>query len=496
MHLLKIKSLQSLSLIPWLALFISLPWLVHFLVTPYQSGWDESYQIAAAINLINGDGLTTLELINSETQNVYLYKWPPLYSFLLVPFLLIGLGVSTSSKIITVIFVFIGFYGWLKFAKSWIKAPILQLLAMILMMRSLSYFLLASETDYIIYSIFPFFLLNLHQIAFKPSITRKMLFSTAALLVFFISLKYSALSLIPATAITLVFFYHKKLELLVKHGFIILFPPSLIYLIITFVNKHFAATTTFVANQPYDYSFLYNLEFFKAALSKPIYNLFFSHIPVLGALTQQKNTLLIISTFFLIAFAIWLFKARYKSTEPSHKSLIILLIFSMSILGFFAGMTGKMMQNLPYDSFWFPLKEARYYLFLAPWILIIAISQLSKIATHKAAVLTVIVIGLYSFIGVANLSKNRNNNVQREAIEALSALDPEAGVILYSDTEFFARLQSYYSKTVWFKGGYDEFTLLKEKGVISNDALFVTNHRTNTPTKSIQVKTEHLIFVQ
>ena len=154
------------------------------------------------------------------------------------------------------------------------------------------------------------------------------------------------------------------------------------------------------------------------------------------------------------------------------------------------------MQNLPYDSFWFPLKEARYYLFLAPWILIIAISQLSKIATHKAAVLTVIVIGLYSFIGVANLSKNRNNNVQREAIEALSALDPEAGVILYSDTEFFARLQSYYSKTVWFKGGYDEFTLLKEKGVISNDALFVTNHRTNTPTKSIQVKTEHLIFVQ
>src|SRR5690606_21362056 len=137
MHLQKIKSLQSLSLIPWLALFISLPWLVHFLVTPYQSGWDESYQIAAAINLINGDGLTTLELINSETQNVYLYKWPPLYSFLLVPFLLIGLGVSTSSKIITVIFVFIGFYGWLKFAKSWIKAPILQLLAMILMMRSL-----------------------------------------------------------------------------------------------------------------------------------------------------------------------------------------------------------------------------------------------------------------------------------------------------------------------------------------------------------------------
>jgi hypothetical protein len=96
---------------------------------------DKSMQVAAAINIIKGKGYT-LPIVNADDFNVIhfvrLNEWPPLYSYLIVPFLKItNMNIDTSCYILEVISITIFLAFFWRILKQIGFSPIVQFILLI-----------------------------------------------------------------------------------------------------------------------------------------------------------------------------------------------------------------------------------------------------------------------------------------------------------------------------------------------------------------------------
>src|SRR5262245_19744651 len=88
-------------------------------VAPFEVGKDQSSQLEAAQNLVQGRGLTTTNDvapasfdITVDPQPRYLTWWPPGFSLILAAFLDLGFSLLLSLKLIYTATTLVGWIGW------------------------------------------------------------------------------------------------------------------------------------------------------------------------------------------------------------------------------------------------------------------------------------------------------------------------------------------------------------------------------------------------
>lgn len=101
------------------------------ILAPFEVGKDQSVQLEAAQRLADGLGLTTTNQANSPFFDIsespvpgYLSQWPPGFSIIVAGFLLTGLPLLASLKIIYGVTTLVGWLGWATLASYLTSAPI------------------------------------------------------------------------------------------------------------------------------------------------------------------------------------------------------------------------------------------------------------------------------------------------------------------------------------------------------------------------------------
>ena len=100
-------------------------------VAPFEVGKDQSSQLEAAQNLVQGRGLTTTNDvppasfdITVDPQPRYLTWWPPGFSIILAAFLELGLSLLLSLKLIYAATTLLGWIGWGIILSQFVKEPL------------------------------------------------------------------------------------------------------------------------------------------------------------------------------------------------------------------------------------------------------------------------------------------------------------------------------------------------------------------------------------
>lgn len=100
-------------------------------LAPFEVGKDQSVQLETAQRLANGLGLTTTNQANSPFFDIsespapgYLSQWPPGFSIVIAGFLLTGLPLVASLKIVYGVTTLLGWLGWANIASYLTSEPI------------------------------------------------------------------------------------------------------------------------------------------------------------------------------------------------------------------------------------------------------------------------------------------------------------------------------------------------------------------------------------
>lgn len=101
------------------------------ILAPFEVGKDQSVQLEAAQRLVHGLGLTTTNQANSPFFDIsesptpgYLSQWPPGFSIIVGGFLLTGLPLVVSLKIVYGVATLLGWLGWANIASYLTSEPI------------------------------------------------------------------------------------------------------------------------------------------------------------------------------------------------------------------------------------------------------------------------------------------------------------------------------------------------------------------------------------
>lgn len=92
--------------------------IIARLLAPFYVGWDQGAQLEAAYRLVDGLGLTStyfgthVNNINIPPTPEHLTSWPPLFSLLAAIFLVVGIPLILSLKIIYTLTTILGWVGW------------------------------------------------------------------------------------------------------------------------------------------------------------------------------------------------------------------------------------------------------------------------------------------------------------------------------------------------------------------------------------------------
>src|ERR1051325_1107350 len=93
------------------------------ILAPFEVGKDQGVQIEAAQHLADGQGLTTLYFSSPNSYDLaqspapqYLTWWPPAFSLVLAGFLVVGVPLLISLKLIYSLATLLGWFGWASIA--------------------------------------------------------------------------------------------------------------------------------------------------------------------------------------------------------------------------------------------------------------------------------------------------------------------------------------------------------------------------------------------
>ena len=146
------------SCIP-LALLVALPWIVFLALDVYVPGYDETFQVEAAVRLSQGLGYTASRLYPldlSVPYFSYLIGWPVGYSQVLNWMLQAGVPVGVAPKLVKLVALFVAVVAWTKFSATYLRSRVGQsvfaaFMGLFLVICS------SSAPDLIVLALFPVF---------------------------------------------------------------------------------------------------------------------------------------------------------------------------------------------------------------------------------------------------------------------------------------------------------------------------------------------------
>ncbi|HET9530558.1 MAG TPA: hypothetical protein VFQ92_09420 [Blastocatellia bacterium] len=219
-------------------------------LSPFEIGTDQAVQLEAARRLADGLGLTTTNDAIHGSLDIsvapaprYLTQWPPAFSILVAGFLLTGLPLLVSLKIIYIVTTLVGWIGWASIASRLVSEPIrirttaLNVHYLLAAMLPIFTTPLWRGTDIFLWAGVPFFVLLL----FKPLQQDRsfMPFIFAGLLFGFLCAMRYASAFLGLAAVFIIFQVgYPRIKLMLKRLFFFSLPSLIVVLpLIAYLKK-------------------------------------------------------------------------------------------------------------------------------------------------------------------------------------------------------------------------------------------------------------------
>jgi len=398
-------------LVAW---FLILPFLYYlYAIKPYVPGTDETYQIEAAIRILNGFGNTfswtldnDLSISNFSFQNA----WPIGYSSLLASLLYIGLPLQNALKLLKISILLISIFTWLRLSDYYIKNIWFKIIfsgfASVYIVKYSS-----SVTDMVIVlflSIFSILLLvrNNYDTSNQLSVLPDIMISPimiGLLIGIMILFKFSGIFLAATCAFWILFMINSTRKNSISNLIKYLIPVILFIAFTLSFQQHQNNIAYAIENS----EFIINNLFFYDGWLYDFFNVVFQSTylePLMGQIipATSENFLMVVTYMKLIFFISYftILFLLYIQGEKFQK-LSLWIITNYLILTMFL----KVVSNLFFEdvSLWLPIKESRYYwplfLFFPMTILIILEPKWNILSTvYKATITLGIMISI--FIGI------------------------------------------------------------------------------------------------
>ncbi len=341
------------------AVGISSPFLIFLFLYDYYPGWDESFQLLAAVRFSQGLGLTIYDAAGVLRENDFrfLAEWAPGYSLLISAWMKTGISLDMACKLFKVATILLCLYAWFRLAvKSIRSAPVLfLLLAFLAGLLILNH---TNITDLIIMALYACLtLLITGELKYR-------LIWISLLLSVMILLKYSVLFLLPATALWLMAEHRKEWRRGIIRAVLALALPLLTWGVLMLLSKTTWGRFTMFDKQPLPtdlatiIGYLPGIvtEWFTGLTVKP----FFGYVTNLVLLDRTGWVPALIFLIFAIPL-LTLFLVRHAATGSYPRKLVAwFLTGSLTALVMFGLLTLKYPREI-----WYPAREVRYFLFLS-----------------------------------------------------------------------------------------------------------------------------------
>ena len=369
---------------------------------------DKAFQVQAAQNFLEGHGLSLLQVFSgdlSQPHFIPLAKWPPGYSFFLMPFLLLCKSDFLLATILLDIITAILFIFFSRRLLSKFGVPVYWLNLYTLVSGFFIYeFCTASTSDFQTLTIFIAALLSAFSVIQSQQSKPRQLLVLAFLL--FLT-GFTRFMFIPVAFVIPVYFiasgYFSKDKLLIKKGFIVFVVLFLLMTLFVIIQKSYTGSATYIIATEKGFYPEHLLRFYPVGFSSIFNtNMVCVQLAKITGMNFLKVYQLLIGVhfcFFLILFYLFLKYAFNKNTQKNTLFDHYLFIGALS--------SGVILLLLAYLSLtnqlitidWTFIQEGRYVAFLTFFlqqILFLAISLFSLVLRKSRKILIYILFGIVS----------------------------------------------------------------------------------------------------
>ena len=452
------------------ACFLILPFLYYlYAIKTYVPGTDETYQIEAAIRILNGFGNTfswtpdnDLSVSNFSFQNA----WPIGYSSLLASLLFIGLPLQYALKLLKISILLTSIFTWIRVSDYYIKNIWFKIIfsgfASVYIVKYSS-----SVTDMVIIlflSILSILLLvrNDYDTSNRLSVLQNIMISPimiGLLIGIAILFKFSGIFLAASCAFWILFMTNSTRKNSISNLIKYLIPVTLFIASTLFFQQYQNTIAYAIENREY----INNIPFFYDGWFDDIFNAVFQSTylePLMGkVISDTSGNFLRIVIFMKLIFFISCFTILFLLFIKGGRfqKLSFWIIINYVVLAIFL----KVVSSLFFEdiSQWLPLKEGRFYwpvfLFFPMGMLIILEPKWNILSTvYKATITLGIMISI--FIGICLYSDYKYDQYSELNAE-MPLLKLELEKLIREDTNPIIFSDDINWKLYPFRGKYNVF---------------------------------------
>ncbi|MDB5272949.1 MAG: hypothetical protein JWO58_1316 [Chitinophagaceae bacterium] len=340
-----------------------------FLISPYQTDFDESIQMVGAHYLQNGFGYTIPSISHDwlTTQQTWVTGWPIGFSgYLVMMNELFGCSYELSIQLFTLCAILLGVYFWCKlyvYVNGSYKS--IGLFMMFLAFTLGASF--TSKTTLFLWSLFPVVVYLLLQINDRKNekYYYKTLFLISLICALLILFRFAALGLILPISLCILYYRRQHYFKIVIDGLMFALIPVTVFLSLLLINKHMAgqASSLYDTDKSHiSFSMDWLMHFSTALFSN--YHL---SLPIISSLTIDDTKSFIFQILSCLVVGFFIKKKNDK------KLTAFSILFVCFWVGNFLFLLALDMMSYAKDSVWVPTSDTRYYWHMAcmPIILII-----------------------------------------------------------------------------------------------------------------------------
>jgi hypothetical protein len=452
------------------ACFLILPFLYYlYAIKTYVPGTDETYQIEAAIRILNGFGNTfswtldnDLSISNFSFQNA----WPIGYSSLLASLLFIGLPLQYALKLLKISILLTSIFTWIRLSDYYIKNIWFKIMfsgfASVYIVKYSS-----SVTDMVIVmflSIFSILLLvrNDSETSNRLSVLQNIMISPimiGLLIGIMILFKFSGIFLAAGCAFWILLMIDSTRKNSISNLIKYLIPVTIFIAFTLAFQQHQNNIAYAIENS----EFITNIHFFYDGWLDDIFNSVFQSTylePLMDkVITDTSENFLLVVTFMKLMFFISYFTILFLLNIKGGKfqKLSLWIIINHLILTIFL----KVVSSLFFEdvSQWLPIKEGRYYwplfLFFPMGMLTILEPKWNILSTvYKATITLGIMISI--FIGICLYSDYKYDQYSELNAE-MPLLKLELEKLIRKDTNPIVFVDEINWKLYPDRGNYNVF---------------------------------------
>ena len=495
------------------ACFLILPFLYYlYAIKTYVPGTDETYQIEAAIRILNGFGNTfswtpdnDLSVSNFSFQNA----WPIGYSSLLASLLFIGLPLQYALKLLKISILLTSIFTWIRVSDYYIKNIWFKIIfsgfASVYIVKYSS-----SVTDMVIIlflSILSILLLvrNDYDTSNRLSVLQNIMISPimiGLLIGIAILFKFSGIFLAASCAFWILFMTNSTRKNSISNLIKYLIPVTLFIASTLFFQQYQNTIAYAIENREY----INNIPFFYDGWFDDIFNAVFQSTylePLMGkVISDTSGNFLRIVIFMKLIFFISCFTILFLLFIKGGRfqKLSFWIIINYVVLAIFL----KVVSSLFFEdiSQWLPLKEGRFYwpvfLFFPMGMLIILEPKWNILSTvYKATITLGIMISI--FIGICLYSDYKYDQYSELNAE-MPLLKLELEKLIREDTNPIIFSDDINWKLYPFRGKYNVFLrppMNNTNFYFSKETMVIMITSTNkylSPGHDTKINNDHDIF--